>query len=723
MDSFKCLLLALPAFICQSVLAIPGAANLQGIEKSGLSGTADTNWPMYLGDAASSQYSLLDQINVGNAANLEVAWIYESGGARPDNRSQIQCNPLIIDGTLYGTSANLKLFALDAASGKEIWKFDPFPELKSGVPGGVNRGLAYWEDANGDHQRILFGVAGTLFAIDAVTGQPVPTFGDDGRVHLKKGLGRDVSDLAYLANTPGIVFEDLIIMGGRLSEGLPAAPGHIRAFNVLTGEQVWRFNTIPHPGEPGYETWPEDAWQLSGGANVWTGMALDTKRGLVYCPTGSASADFYGGDRIGSNLYANTLLCLDARTGERKWHFQMVHHDLLDRDLPAPPNLLTINRNGEDIPVVSQCTKSGHVFVFNRVTGEPIYPIEEVAVPASTLVGESAWPTQPFPKWPEPFARQILSFEMLSDLFPDARQELVERFSRVRPHTPFTPPSEEGSIIFPGFDGGAEWGGQAVTPEGILFVNSNDIPWILTMVDASTGSSLGEEVYLQYCAACHGRNREGSQNQGTSVPGLSLGVLEERELTPDKIQDIVSKGAGIMPPFSFLSKRDTSAIVDYLMKDGNTSKTRAVRNNTGSVYAHTGYNKWRDKHGYPAVKPPWGTLNAIDLNTGEYIWRKPFGIYPELVEMGLGVTGTENYGGPVATAGGVLFIAATLDELFRVYSQSTGEELFSFKLPAAGYATPATYECDGRQYVVIACGGGKLETKSGDAYVAFALPD
>jgi quinoprotein glucose dehydrogenase len=312
---------------------------------------------------------------------------------------------------------------------------------------------------------------------------------------------------------------------------------------------------------------------------------------------------------------------------------------------------------------------------------------------------------------------------MLSDLFPDSRQELVERFSRVRPHTPFTPPSEEGSIIFPGFDGGAEWGGQAVTPEGILFVNSNDIPWILTMVDASTGSSLGEEVYLQYCAACHGRNREGSQNQGTTVPGLSLGLLEERELTPDKIQDIITKGAGIMPPFSFLSEKDTSAVVDYLIKDGNTSKTRAVRNNTGTVYAHTGYNKWRDKHGYPAVQPPWGTLNAIDLNTGEYMWRRPFGIYPELVEMGFGVTGTENYGGPVATAGGVLFIAATSDELFRVFSQSTGKELFTFKLPAAGYATPATYECNGKQYVVIACGGGKLDTKSGDAYVAFALPD
>ena len=709
MFPFKFILLGIPL---TSVL-LPGTAMA----------AAGSDWPVYLGDSASSQYSLLDQINPDNAGTLEVAWVYQSGGAREDNRSQIQCNPLVINGILYGTSAGLKLFALRADSGKEIWRFDPFPDLESGVPGGVNRGLAYWEDENGDDGRILFGVAGYLFAVESSTGKLVQQFGENGKIDLKQGLGRDVSDLAYMANTPGIVYRDLIIIGGRLSEGLPAAPGHIRAFDVRSGRQLWRFNTIPHPGEPGYETWPEDAWQRSGGANVWTGMALDEERGMVYCPTGSASADFYGGDRIGQNLFANTLLCLDARTGERIWHYQFVHHDLLDRDIPAPPNLLTINRDGEEIPAVSQCTKSGHVFVFNRITGEPLYPIDEVAVPASTLNGESAWPTQPFPTWPEPFARQILSYDLISDLFPDARQELVERFARSRPHTPFTPPSEEGTIIFPGFDGGAEWGGQAVTPEGILFVNSNDIPWILTMVDASTGNSRGEEVYLQFCAACHGREREGSQNQGTTVPGLTLPSLKQRDVDRDKIEVVITKGAGIMPPFSFLPEKDIRDVVNYLMQDGETGNGQRIRNNTGTSYAHTGYNKWRDKHGYPAVKPPWGTLNAIDLNTGEYLWRKPFGIYPELVEAGYGITGTENYGGPVATAGGVLFIAATSDEYFRVYSQADGRELFSYKLPAAGYATPATFEIDGRQYVVIACGGGKLDTKSGDAYVAFALPE
>lgn len=687
-------------------------------------GAASKDWPVYLGDAESSQYSMLDQINVANAAGLEVAWIFNSGGASKDNRSQIQCNPLVIDGVLYGTSASLDLFAIDAGSGKEIWRFVPYPESGQSMNLGVNRGLVYWQDANGSKGRVLFGVGSYLFAVDANSGSLIEDFGDNGRIDLKLGLGRDVSKLAYLANTPGIVFEDLIIMGGRLSEGLPAAPGHIRAYNVLTGELVWRFHTIPHPGEYGYETWPEDAWQTSGGANVWTGMALDEELGYVYCPTGSAAADFYGGDRIGQNLFANTLLCLDARTGERIWHHQFVHHDLWDRDLPAPPNLLTITRDGAQIPAVSQCTKSGHVFVFNRITGEPLYPIEETAYPPSSLKGESAWPTQSLPTKPVPFARQVLSYDLLSELFPDARKDLVDRFSTLIPHTPFTPPSEEGTIIFPGFDGGAEWGGQAVTPDGILYVNSNDIPWILTMVDASSGASRGESVYLQLCSACHGGNREGSQNMGTAVPALKLSLLNERGLDAAVIQQKILAGAGIMPPFSFLPETDVKALVDFLLKDGRPGvvDTHPGVRKTGATYGHTGYNKWRDKYGYPAVKPPWGTLNAIDLNTGEYLWTRTLGFFQELVDAGIAPTGTENYGGPVATAGGVIFLAATSDEYFRVFSQSDGKELFRYKLPAGGYATPATYSVGGRQYVVIACGGGKLDTPSGDAYVAFALP-
>ncbi|MCZ6672352.1 MAG: c-type cytochrome [Verrucomicrobia bacterium] len=683
---------------------------------------ADQDWPVYLGDKSSSQYSTLDQITVENVDRLEVAWVYNSGGTSPDNRSQIQCNPLIIDGVLYGSSPDLVLFALNAATGKELWRFHPFGENGEGHRLGVNRGLVYWK--NGNDERLLMGAGNHLFAIDLKTGRPISTFGDKGRVDLLKGLGRNVDDLYYLANTPGVVYQDLIIMGGRLNEGLPAPPGHIRAYNVITGEQVWRFNTIPHPGEYGHETWPEDGYLKSGGANVWTGMTVDEKRGLVYCPTGSASADFYGGDRLGQNLFANTLLCLDAKTGKRVWHYQFVHHYMWDRDLPTPPNLFTLKRNGLEIPAVSQCTKSGHVFVFNRVTGEPLFPIEERPYPSSDLVGEQAWPTQPLPTKPAPFARQVLSYNLLNNLFPETLPELQDQFVRLRPHMPFTPPSVQGTIIFPGFDGAAEWGGQATDPDGVLYVNSNEMPWILTMINASRGSTNGERVFLQMCAACHGQDRLGSENQGTLIPPLTVEKLNEKNLDEAGVREKIQKGAGIMPSFGFLAEKDIDAVIRYLFHDADSEAADEESSdvNTVTTYGHTGYNKWKDSNDYPAVKPPWGTLNAIDLNTGEYVWKTTLGEFPELTVKGIPPTGTENYGGPVITAGGVLFIAASQDEHFRAFNMKSGEELFKHKLPAAGYATPATYSVNGRQYVVIACGGGKLGTKSGDAYLAYALP-
>lgn len=683
---------------------------------------ADVDWPAYLGDKSSSQYSTLNQITTENVDQLKVAWTYNSGGVGEDNRSQIQCNPLVIDGVLYGSSPQLVLFALNAATGKELWRFNPFGGNESRPSLGVNRGLVHWK--KGSDERILMGAGNHLYAIDLKTGKPILSFGEGGRVNLLKGLGRNVDDLYYLSNTPGVVFEDLIILGGRLNEALPAPPGHIRAYNVITGEMVWRFNTIPHPGEFGYDTWPKDAYLYSGGANVWTGMAVDEDRGFVYCPTGSASADFYGGDRLGQNLFANTLLCLDARSGKRVWHYQFVHHDLWDRDLPTPPNLLTIRREGRAIPAVSQCTKSGHVFLFNRVTGEPLFPIEERPYPSSDLVGESSWPTQPLPTKPKPFARQVLSYHLLNDLFPEQRAELQDRFIRIRPHMPFTPPSEQGTIIFPGFDGAAEWGGQATTPDGILYVNSNEMPWILTMVNAAAGSTNGERVFLQMCSACHGQDRMGSENQGTLVPPLTTVRLAEKNLDRERVREKIQNGAGIMPAFGFLDEKDLNAVIKYLFEEAESKvvdRQSEGRNNI-TAYGHTGYNKWTTANGYPAVKPPWGTLNAIDLNTGDYLWKTTLGEFEELTAKGIPPTGTENYGGPIVTAGGILFIAASLDEQFRAFNKKTGKELFRFKLPAAGYATPATYSVDGKQYVVIACGGGKLGTKSGDAYVAFALP-
>ncbi len=694
---------------------------------AGSLGAADRNWPTYLGDLASSQSSTLDQINRGNVAHLDVAWTYHAGDGRKDNRSQIQCNPLIIEGVLYGTSPQLKLLALDAATGRELWRFDPF-----GIDGGqnavgVNRGVMYWSNA-GD-RRVLFTAGHFLYALEAKTGKPVPAFGNQGRVDIREGLGSRAKALFVLANTPGAICRDRLILGTRVAEGPgPAAPGYIRAYDVRTGRLVWTFHTIPQPGEPGYETWPPDAWKYIGGVNCWTGMAVDEQRGLVFCPTGSAAFDFWGGNRIGKDLYANCLLAIEAATGRLVWYYQFVHHDLWDRDLPAPPNLLTVQRDGQAVDAVAQVTKSGHVFVFNRETGAPLFPIEERPVPVSTLPGESAWPTQPLPLKPEPFARQVFSADLITDLSSNSYKTVLDQFVKLRPHTPFMPPSRQGTIIFPGFDGGAEWGGAAADAQrGILYVNANEMAWILKMVPthAGDGPSLtsGHQIFNQICAACHGIERQGDPTR--SVPKLvNIGQKLKR---PDILQ-LLETGRGNMPVFGFLHLTQKEAVTDYLLGRETFEPDRAKDAMTGGdalvdiPYTHTGYNRFFDPDGYPAVKPPWGTLNAVDLNTGEYLWRVPLGELPELTAKGIPPTGAENYGGPIVTAGGLLFIAASKDEMIRAFDRNTGKVLWQHQLPAGGYATPATYQVGGRQFVVIACGGGKMGTKSGDAYMAFALP-
>ena len=688
---------------------------------------SDSNWGVYLGDSASSHYSALHQITPRNVAKLEVAWTYRAGGNDPNNRSQIQCNPLVIDGILYGTTPDLQLFAIDAASGRELWRFNP-AAVKGLAKSGVNRGLVSW--ASGADHRILYANDHFLHAIDAKTGERIPTFGEGGSIDLKRDLGRDVSALALQSTTPGVLFGDLLILGMRLGEGpAPAAPGHIRAYDVRSGKLVWRFNTIPHPGELGYETWPPNAYQYAGGVNVWTGFALDEKRGLVFCPTGSATFDFWGGNRIGQDLFANCLIALDARTGKRVWHQQLVHHDLWDRDLPAPPNLVTLTHGGRKVDAVAQVTKSGHVFVFNRETGEPLFPILEVPVPMSDLQGESAWPTQPLPTKPSPFSRQLFTYDEITDISPESHRQVLDRFSRIRPHTPFLPPSREGTILFPGFDGGAEWGGAATDPDGVLYVNGNEMPWVLTMVETKSRAgeplTTGKAIFTQICAACHGIDRMGNKTQ--NVPSL-IGV-EGRLKKPDVLA-LLKTGKGVMPSFDFLTETQRALVVDYLLGTvrPGPSHDPGRKEGLGGVdvlgtipYTMTGYNRWLDTNGYPAIKPPWGTLNAIDLNTGEYRWRVTLGEWPELIAKGIPPTGTENYGGPVVTAGGLVFIAASRDEQLRAFDRKTGKELWRAKLPAAGYATPATYSVNGKQYVVIACGGGKIGTKSGDSYIAFAL--
>lgn len=686
-----------------------------------LRAAAGADWPAYLGDKAASHYSTLDQVTPGNVSQLGVAWTWRSGDARPDS-SQIQCNPLVIDGVIYATTAAMKLVALDAATGKELWRFEPID------PNGVNRGLAFWTD--GQERRILYGNGQWLYAIDARTGSPIGDFGYLGRVDLSEGLGRDVTGLAIQMNTPGVIYKDLIILSTRCGEGPgPAAPGHVRAYNVRTGELEWIFHAIPYPGEPGYDAWPPDAWKRIGGVNAWAGMTVDDDRGLVFCPIGSATFDFWGGARPGNNLYADCLVVLNAATGKLVWYYQFTHHDLWDRDPPAPPTLLTVHRDGRDIPAVAQVTKSGHVWVFNRETGEHLFPVEEIAVPSSDLAGEVASPTQPLPLKPAPFTRQRFTVDEVTDRTPEAHRAVLERFFRVRPHVPFGPPSKEGTIIFPGFDGGAEWGGAAADPSGVLYVNEAEMPWILSMIETGGATSLGEQVFLQNCTGCHGADRKG--NAVGNIPSL---VDVKSRLTREQIMEVITKGRAVMPSWGFLTEAQRKAVVGFLVGDkppkeeGHLNEWNTYvpdKDQSGFVpppYTHTGYNRWLDPDGYPAIKPPWGTLNAIDLNTGEYLWRVPLGVYPELVAKGIPPTGTENYGGPLVTGGGLVFIGATRDEMFRAFDQRTGRVLWEAKLPAAGYATPATYEAGGRQYVVIACGGGKLGTKSGDSYVAFALP-
>ncbi len=675
-----------------------------------------SGWRIKGGTADGIQYSQLSEINKENVNQLQVAWTYQSGDADTvNNRTQIQCNPIVVDGVLYGTSPALKAFAVDAANGNLLWKFEP-GETNSGL--GVNRGVTYWEE--GEDKRILYSFGENLYALNALTGKKVETFGTQGRVSLKEGLGERTANLMVLANTPGVIFKNLIIIGSRVHEGPIAAPGYIRAFDVKTGKLMWTFHTIPQPGEFGYETWPPDAWKKIGGANSWAGMAVDHERGLVFASTGSASFDFYGGNRHGQNLFANCVLALDAETGKRRWHFQTVHHDMWDRDLPASPVLVTVNHHGEKKEAVAQVTKSGFVFLLDRETGKPLFPVEEIPVPASDLEGEQAWATQPIPVKPPPFARQVFSEDMISTLTSDSLS-LKEKFKGLKTGRPFIPPSIEGTIIFPGFDGGAEWGGPSFDPQsGTLYVNANEMPWILQMVDVRMKEDTwaGISLYRTNCATCHGIERGGDGHVYPSLRNI------QAKYSKESLMKFMLTGKGVMPAFSHLSEKDRDAISRYVLDMNERTeeeKKGSFERDPEILYSNTGYIRFLTSEGHPAVQPPWGTLNAIDLNKGEIKWQVPLGEFKELKEKGIPATGTENYGGSVVTLGGVIFIAASRDEKIRAFDSSTGKVLWEHTLPAGGYATPSVYEVNGKQYVVIACGGGKMSTKSGDKYIAFAL--
>lgn len=682
-----------------------------GVSVAACAAEGSRDWPRYQGDAGRNQYSALGQINRSNVAELQVAWEYRTG----DRTGQIQCNPLVLGGVLYGTTASLKLFALDAATGEERWVFEP----PRGPGGGahVNRGVMEWAD--GEDRRILYAAGSYLYAVDAATGLGVSSFGEGGRVSLKAGLGERARDLWVTATSPGAVYQDLVIMGTRVAEDLPAAPGFVQAFDARTGDLRWVFRTIPGPGEFGYDTWPPDAHTRIGGANCWAGLSLDEQRGIVYVPTGSASFDFYGGNRKGANLFANCLIALNAETGERIWHFQTVHHDLWDRDLPAPPNLVTVHHEGRTIDAVSQTTKSGHVFLFDRETGEPLFPVEERPVPPSELAGEESWPTQPFPVKPPPFSGQRLTPENVSRISPEVHQSVSAKLASLRTGADFIPPSVEGTVIYPGFDGGAEWGGASFDAEtGLLYVNANEMAWVLTMEPTEAPvEDPGESVYLSACVMCHMKDMKGDPTG--AFPSL-VGIADR--MTPDALREHIEQGKGMMPGMAHLGDDQIDAVIRYVSGIASAAGGASAPDPHRMPYRHTGWIRWLDAEGYPVMQPPWGTLNAIDLNRGELRWQVPLGEFPELTARGIPKTGTENYGGPVATAGGLVFIGASKDERFRAFDKHTGEELWSAALPAGGYATPSVYAVDGRQYVVIACGGAKMGTPAGESYVAFALP-
>ena len=689
-----------------------------------------TGWEVYGGNKEGTRYSALSQIDTTNVGQLEIAWTYHTGDADAEHFSQIQCNPIVVNGMLFGATPLQKIFAVDAANGAHVWTFNPLDSAGGNAGFFVMnniRGVAYWTDK--EKQRIFFTAGSYLHSLDALTGKPDTAFGDNGRVDLHDGLGRDTRAQYITYTSPGIIYKDLIIMGSRVDEGPDAAPGHIRAYNVRTGKQSWIFHTIPQPGEAGYETWEDpEAWKHMGGANCWSGFTLDEAKGMVFVPVGSASYDFYGGRRKGANLYADCLLALDAGTGKRIWHFQEVHHDLWDRDLPTPPALVTVMHNGKRTEAVAQPTKTGYIFLLDRLTGEPLFPVDELPVPITTdLDGEKPWPTQPRPRKPVPLVRQTMTAQDINDLVSSEEQEAIKnKLAALNHDHMFSTPSKKGTLIFPGYDGGAEWGGPAFDPAtGLLFVNTNEMPWILQMVDVKnktgheTWLEAGQRIYKKNCMSCHGPNREGGGNYPSLLNAPKL-------YSAMQLDTLLQSGRRMMPSFQQLSEEERKAVASFILDDKaaqrNKFATPVVADSFINLpYTGTGSNKFLTKDGFPAIRPPWGTLNAVDLNTGEITWKVTLGSVPEFEKKGIH-TGTENYGGPAVTAGGLVFIAATSDAKIRAFNKRNGELVWEHDLPASGFATPAIYSVNGKQYIVIACGGGKLKTRSGDSYVAFALP-
>ncbi|MEP7106758.1 MAG: PQQ-binding-like beta-propeller repeat protein [Ferruginibacter sp.] len=677
------------------------------------------SWTEYLGGPDRNHYSTLAQIDTSNVSQLKIAWTYDA----PDT-GQMQMNPIMVNGVVYGVTAALKAFALDAGTGKELWLYKD-----STASSGNSRGVAYWEDDN--DKRIFYTVGPNLVALNATDGKLITAFGNNGKVNLHTGLPDEAKDKFISSRTPGTIFKNLIIMPVVVAEDAGAAPGHLRAFDVRSGKLAWTFHTIPHPGEKGYETWPAEAYRNInvGAANNWTGMALDKMTGTLFIPLGSAAPDFYGANRKGANLFANCLLAINAKDGTYKWHFQMIHHDVWDRDPSAPPNLITVTKNGKQVDAVAQVTKQGYTYVFDRNTGEPLFPINEVPAPPSLLTGEQTWPVQPAPSLPRPYAREAWQLTE-KDISPfAANKEALKKVFVAADKRLFAPPDTSNVLLLPGYDGGAEYGGAAADPhKGILYINANEMAWFIKMdklkkSPADSGNlnmqiSAGEQIYSTYCSACHGNDRMGNPFSG--FPNLTF--LAQKN-TQQNVHQLISNGKGMMPGFPFISNEDRQRLVDYLFGMEKKEAVSAYQSSTPQdLYKHAGYQKFLDDKGLPAIKPPWGTLTAIDLNTGNFLWQITLGITPGLPNQDTNPTGCENYGGPIVTENGLLLIAGTKDGLFRAFNKYTGKLIWQTKLPAASFATPAMYSFNGKQYIVMACGGEKLGTSKGNKIVAFALP-